>query len=72
MNKVLKMKTEEWMSLVYIPLVLHHVHGILEPLSRRKRTTLTRGVPLHSLRYFSAPHSEMTVHAIPERVQLSI
>lgn len=55
---------------LYIPIVLHHVHGVLEPLSRMMRTTFTRGIPLHDYRYFSTPHSEMTVNVIPERVQL--
>ena len=32
---------------VYIPIALHHVHGVLKPLSRKMRTTFTETVPLH-------------------------
>ena len=32
---------------LYIPIALHHVHGVLKPLSRKMRTTFTETVPLH-------------------------
>ena len=37
---------EQWGRL-YIPIALHHVHGVLKPLSRKMRTTFTETVPLH-------------------------
>jgi len=43
-KKYLNLKLE---YLLYIPIALHHVHGVLKPLSRKMRTTFTETVPLH-------------------------
>ena len=39
--------TDYLRSMVYIPIALIHLHGILEPLSRKMRTVFTESVPLH-------------------------
>ncbi|WP_176699058.1 hypothetical protein [Clostridium sp. C105KSO13] len=48
--KYISMAVDMGTPSLYIPITLHHVHGVLEPLSRRMRTTFTETVPLHDYR----------------------
>lgn len=46
------------MLILYIPTAVIHLHGVLEPVSRRMRTTFTAAVPLRSYHLFRAPFPE--------------